>query len=177
MMELPDSRVVFDRERIQQAIDGLADQVNARCAPNEWTLMCIMNGALMFAAELMRRLTFPLRLDAVRVTRYHDTTSGSELHWHSRPESTVDGSRILLVDDIFDEGETLKQLTDYLRSQGAVEILSVVLVEKRHDRKVGGYRPDLVGLECADAYVFGFGMDYQGRFRQLEDIRELTGDS
>ena len=176
-MELPQSRVVFDRERILHAIDGLADRVNARCAPQEWTLMCIMNGALMFTAELMRRLTFPLRLDAVRVTRYHDTTSGSELRWHSRPGSTIEGSRILLVDDIFDEGETLKQLSDYLRSEGAAEIVSVVLVEKQHARKVDGYRPDLVGLACPDTYVFGFGMDYRGRFRQLDDIRELVEES
>lgn len=176
-MELPASSVVFDTGQIRTAIDELARALNARCGNREWTVMCVMNGALVFTAELIRQLTFPLRLDSVRVTRYHETTDGSHLRWHSRPESDIAGKSILLVDDIYDEGETLAALAGYLAEHGAGEIVSVVLVEKLHDRKVAGFRPDFVGLECPDAYVFGFGMDYHGRFRNLAEIRQLVDSS
>lgn len=132
-----------------------------------------MNGALVFAGELLRHLDFPVRVDSLRVSRYHDTTSGSRLHWHSKPGDSVAGKRILLVDDIFDEGETFAELTRYLHDQGVEEVVSVALVEKLHNRKVANFRPDFVGLECEDAYVFGFGMDYEGWFRNLPEIRQL----
>lgn len=174
-MKLPASRLVFDSARIMGAVDSLATRLNGYCTDDdEWTVLCVLNGALMFTGDLIRRLSFPVRLDAVRVTRYHETTAGSHLRWHAKPESDVAGKRILLVDDIFDEGETLAELARYLEGQGATDIVSVVLVEKIHDRKTTDFRPDFVGLECPDAYVFGYGMDFEGRFRNLPEIRELS---
>ena len=172
-MGLPASSVVFEPAEITSAIDRLAASVNARCDGHEWTVLCVMNGALIFTGDLIRRLRFPLRLDSVRVTRYHETTAGSHLRWHARPETDLAGKRILLLDDIYDEGETMAALAEYVGGQGAEELVSVVLVEKMHARKVAGFRPDFVGLECPDAYVFGFGMDYEGRFRNLPEIRQL----
>lgn len=174
MNGLPDSHLVFDRNQIDRAIDEVANQLNERCDGDEWVILCVMNGGLMFCSEIMLRLKFPVRLDFVRVRRYRDTTTGGELEWLAKPETELQGKRILLLDDIFDEGPTLAAIADYCRDQGAADVVTAVLVEKRHDRKATSFRPDLIGLTCPDAYVFGFGMDYHGLWRNLPEIRELA---
>lgn len=173
-LDMPDSHIVFDRDEVAAAIDWLATAIEDHCGRDEWIAICVLNGGLIFTAEIMKRVTVPLRLDSVRVSRYHNTTSGKDLRWHAKPEMQIEGKRILLLDDIFDEGETLAALSGYFRRQGAAEVFTAVLVEKDHDRKVEGYRPDLVGLRCPDNYVFGFGMDYEGLYRNLPDIRRLA---
>jgi len=176
-MQLPASKVVFDQNEIDAAIGRIATELNARCVGAEWIVVCVLNGALIFTGELVRRLTFPLRLESIRVSRYHETTTGKDLKWHARTDIDLSGKRVLLVDDIFDEGKTLAAIAEDLKLQGASEVLSVVLLEKLHTRKVGDFRPDFVGLECSDAYVFGYGMDYEGQLRHLPEIRQLAGES
>lgn len=177
MMQLPPSERIYGEAEISAAIDRLAEGINARCAGEEWIVVCVLNGALIFTGELIRRLAFPIRLESIRVSRYHETTSGSELRWHARTDIDLRGKHILLVDDIFDEGKTLAAIAADLLSEGAAKVVSVVLVEKLHKRKVDDFKPDFVGLECGDAYVFGYGMDYEGQFRHLPEIRQLTADS
>ena len=80
------------------------------------------------------------------------------------------GQVVLVVDDIFDEGDTLKAIVGEVRQQGAAAVYSAVLVNKRHDRKVLGLTVDFVGLEVPDRYVFGCGMDYKEYWRQLPVI-------
>ena len=80
---------------------------------------------------------------------------------------------ISALDDIFDEGETLAALADYCLDKGAEEVVSAVLLEKQHDRKATDYVPDVIGLTCDDRYVFGFGMDCEGLWRNLPEIRAL----
>ena len=80
------------------------------------------------------------------------------------------GSVVLVVDDIFDEGDTLKAILDQVRRQGAAAVYSAVLVNKRHERKVPGLTVDFVGLDVPDRYVFGCGMDYKEYWRQLPAI-------
>lgn len=175
MTSLPDSRILFSAGDVQAAIDYLAAAVEDHCRDEEWIAVCVLNGGLIFTGEILKRVTSKVRLDSVRVSRYHNTTSGKDLRWHAEPEFNAEGKRIILLDDIFDEGHTLAALSTYFRRQGALEVFTVVLVEKDHDRKVEGFRPDLVGLRCPDRYVFGFGMDYEGLYRNLPDIRQLLG--
>ncbi len=173
-MKLPDSSIVFNAREVQSAIDELAIDLQARCHGNQWIMLCVMQGGLMFTAELMKRMSVDLMQDSIRVTRYGDNTTGGELTWHYKPESELSGRRVIIVDDIFDEGETLAAIADYCHKEGAVEVVSAVLLEKNHDRKVDHYRPYFVGLQCDDRYVFGFGMDFEGHFRNLSEIRALA---
>ncbi len=174
MIQLPDSTILFSEGEVAAAIDWLAAAVEDHCAGDEWVAVCVLNGGLIFTAEILKRVNTPMRLDSVRVSRYRDTTLGKDLQWHARSEFDIQGKRILLLDDIFDEGETLAALSGHFMRQGATEVFTVVLVEKEHDRKVAGFRPDLVGLRCPDQYVFGFGMDFEGLYRNLPDIRRLA---
>ncbi len=81
---------------------------------------------------------------------------------------------MLVVDDIYDEGDTLKAILDEVRREGAAEVYSAVLVNKQHDRKVAGLTVDFVGLDVPDRYVFGCGMDYQEYWRQLPAIYAIS---
>ena len=136
-------------------------------------MLSVLSGGLVLTTDLMRRLNIPMELDFIRVSRYHNKTQGADLIWQLEPSVPLQAARVVLVDDIFDEGETLAALDAYCVSKGAKQVLSVVLVDKNHDRKVNQYKPDLVGLTCPDEYVFGYGMDYKGFFRNLPEIRCL----
>lgn len=156
------------------AVRCLAEEIETRCDEgDEWLVVCVMHGAMMFAAALLQELPMKLRQDFIRVSRYRDQTEGGTLKWKVPLHSDPAGCNILLIDDIFDEGDTLAAVAEDLRRRGAARILSVVLVEKQHNRKVIGFRPDLVGLTCGDRFVFGFGMDVGGYWRNLPEIREL----
>lgn len=176
MTELPASRLLYDRAHIDAAMDDMVEALNARCGEGEWVIVCVMNGGLIFASEVMLRLEFPVRLDFVRVLRYRDTTAGGDLEWRAVPETDLRDKHVLLLDDIFDEGATLAAIADYCRGQGASDVVTAVLLEKLHDHKDTDFRPDLVGLTCPDAYVFGFGMDYHGLWRNLPEIRQLNSE-
>jgi hypoxanthine phosphoribosyltransferase len=118
---------------------------------------------------LLLRLGFPLRLDYVHATRYRGTTRGGELEWIKRPRTSLRDEHVLIVDDIFDEGITLELIARHCRAQGARSVHSAVLVEKQRARQCD-YRPDFVGLEVADRYVFGMGMDYKEYLRNVAGI-------
>ncbi|HIG42382.1 MAG: hypoxanthine-guanine phosphoribosyltransferase [bacterium] len=172
-MQLPESRILFDQSTISDAVDELAKHVNVKCSEGSWLMLSVLTGGLVLAADLMRRLQISMELDLIRVSRYHNKTRGAELTWQLEPSASLQNARVLLVDDIFDEGETLAALDRYCVSRGAQQVLSVVLLDKIHNRKVKHYKPDLIGLTCSDEYVFGYGMDYEGFFRNLPEIRSL----
>ncbi|HAK50932.1 MAG TPA: hypoxanthine-guanine phosphoribosyltransferase [Gammaproteobacteria bacterium] len=174
MADLPDSRVVHSREAISHAVNELAKKLGERCAGREWIAICVMHGGLIFAGELLQRLSVKLKQDFVRVTRYRDTTSAGALEWVVYPETNLTGKNVLLIDDIYDEGNTLSVIVSEFKNSGAADVVCVALVDKMHDRKIDGFKPDFVGLQCADEYVFGYGMDIEGYWRNLPEIRALN---
>lgn len=168
------SSLLYSRKQIDSALHQLAGALNRYCEGGEWLVICILNGGLVFTGQLLPRLLFAVQQDFIRISRYQGGTSGGQLNWYARPETPLKGKRILLLDDIFDEGKTLKAVMEYCQQEGAEEVISSVLIEKRHDRKVKHFKPDFVGLTCPDAYVYGFGMDYNELYRNLPEIRMLT---
>ncbi|HSA46682.1 MAG TPA: phosphoribosyltransferase family protein, partial [Candidatus Competibacteraceae bacterium] len=96
------------------------------------------------------------------------------IDWIAPPRPAVAGRTVLVADDIYDEGDTLKAILDAVRREGAAAVYSAVLVNKRHERKVAGLTVDFVGLEVPDRYVFGCGMDYQEYWRQLPAIYAIS---
>ena len=113
-------------------------------------------------------------MDYLHATRYRGEAGGDKLTWHARPRAPMTARHVLVVDDIHDEGPTLQAIVEYCREQGAASVVSAVLVEKRHDRRVAGAHADIIGLEVEDRYIFGFGMDYRGGLRHLPEIYALT---
>lgn len=171
---LPDNcKLVFDNTEILAAIDRLADRLNQQLEGETPVVLCVMQGGLIFSGHLIPRLKCMLEIDYIHATRYGNTTSGGELSWKSYPDNDLSGRTVLILDDILDEGNTLQSIIKYCETQGASKIISAVLVRKHHDRCVDHELTDNIALDVEDKYVFGFGMDYDGKYRQLDSIYEL----
>jgi len=161
---------LFTEAQIGIALDRMAAAVNKQFADKTPLLLCVMNGGIIISGHLLTRLTIHVQLDFVHVTRYQGATTGGALKWRVEPEQSLMGRSVILIDDIFDEGNTLSAIAAYCRQRGANEVYTAVLINKKHDRKVQDIMPDFIGLEVDDRYVFGFGMDYREFFRNLPGI-------
>jgi len=168
---------LFDQQVVEAAIARMAEAINRDMAmeASDVVVICIMNGGLVTAGALLPRLRFPLRLDYLHASRYRERTAGDELHWKVDPSQPLADKDLLIIDDILDEGHTLEAIIRYCREQSAKSVRAAVLVEKLHDR---GVRPpvDYIGLRVPDRYVFGYGMDYKGYWRNAPGIFAVAGN-
>jgi hypoxanthine phosphoribosyltransferase len=166
---LADSEVIHDAPAVQAAVDRLAADIRSRLADKYPLVLCVMNGGVVFCGQLLTRLDFPLDFDYLHATRYGPDTQGGKISWRSAPWAPVKGRSVLVVDDILDEGLTLAAVKESLLRQGASEVLTAVFADKLN----GKQKPlaaDFVGLTVPDRFVFGFGMDAGGAWRNLPAI-------
>lgn len=162
--------LIYTAEQVSAALDGMAKAISDALADLDPLVLVVMNGALIPAGQLLIRLDFPFKIGYLHATRYRGDTRGGSLHWLARPTYEIKDRVVLVIDDIYDEGITLKSIIDELEAQGAAKVYSAVLVNKRHDRKIENFTVDFVGLEVEDRYVFGCGMDYKDYLRNLPGI-------
>jgi len=161
-------------EAVANALDRMAAEMTAALDGTLPIVLCVLNGGIIPTGRLLSRLTFPLETDYLHATRYRGKTTGDrEIVWLCKPHLSLQGRTLLLVDDILDEGHTLKAIVEYCRNAGAARVYTAVLVEKLHDRRVAGMSADFVGLAVEDRYVFGCGMDYKGYLRNLDGVFTL----
>lgn len=173
---LAEADLLADETEVSAAIERLATEMTARLAGKRPVMLCVMNGALIFAGQLLTRLVFPLEVEYIHATRYGSRTEGGSLDWVVRPTRDLEGRTVVLLDDILDEGVTLASIADYCTEAGAAEVLLAVLVDKRHNRKVKpDYRADFTGIETADRFLFGYGLDYKGFWRNAPGIYAVKG--
>jgi len=176
---LGDADLVHDRATLEAAIGTMADAIRADYAGDERPplFVTIMHGGMPFAAQLAFALGergLDVEFDYLHATRYRGNTSGSGLAWLHRPATPMEGRRVLLVDDILDEGHTLQAVTRWCEDQDAADVRVAVLATKLHDRCVDGVCADYVGVEVPDRYVFGYGMDFHEQGRNLPAIYALA---
>jgi len=173
---LADADLLANEAEVVAAIDRMAAEITALLRESRPVLLCVMNGGLIFAGQLLTRLLFPLEVGYLHATRYGHATGGGALTWLARPEIELVGRNVLLLDDILDEGITLAAVADYCRSQGALQVLTAVLIDKQHDRKpVDCGKADFTGLETGDRFLFGYGLDYRGFWRNAPGIYAVKG--
>jgi len=173
---LAQSDVIHDRRTIEEAIARMAVQIRNDYAGSVPVYLTVMHGGLPFAAQLALELGargLDLEFDYLHATRYRGATSGGALHWKHRPATPLQGRRVLLVDDIVDEGHTLAEVRAWCRGQGAADVRIASLTTKAHDRCVAGLSADYNGLSVPDRYVFGYGMDFHEQGRNLPAIYAL----
>ena len=174
---LATAHVLFNRATLEAHIDRMATDIRACYVEGEVPVfLTVMNGGLPFAAQLAFALGergLDLEFDYLHATRYRGQTSGSGLAWLHRPATALHGRKVLLADDILDEGHTLLAVKHWCEDQGAAEVRIAVLAVKRHQRCVDGIAADHVGVDVPDAYVFGYGMDYHEQGRNLPAIYAL----
>ena len=170
---LPPSDEIASSASVQAALDRMALEIEARLAGRDPLVVTVMNGGLIFAGQLLPRLEFALELSYVHVRRYGNETTGGELVWIAGPHEPVTGRTVLLLDDILDEGRTLATIQARLLEQGAEEVLLAAFAVKERERPAQ-LDADFYGVRVPDRFVFGFGMDVAGVWRNLPSIRALA---
>lgn len=163
-------------DEVAAAVDRVAAAVNAALVGQEERplALVLMRGGLIFAGQLLPLLELPVDLDYVDATRYGDATRGGELQWRMPVPDAVAGRTVLIVDDVLDEGKTLAAVRAEVLAKGAGRVLIVVFAEKQ----LGRAKPvsaDFIGVTLPDRYLFGYGMDVQGLWRNLPAIYALRG--
>jgi hypoxanthine phosphoribosyltransferase len=171
---LAEADLIRSADEVAGAVDRLAAEIGMRLAEVQPLVLTVMGGAVVFAGHLLPKLVFPLDCDYLHVTRYGDATSGGALAWVAEPRLPVKGRVVLVLDDILDEGITLAAIKARLLDQGAAECLVAVLADKNIGR-AKPIRPDFVGLQLPNRYVFGYGMDVKGAWRNLPAIYAVKG--
>lgn len=174
-LAMHDAEVLFERRQLEAAIARMGRDIDTALAGERSVLLTVMNGALVFAAQLALAVRTDLEFDYVHATRYHDN-EGGQLRWLRRPQVDLAGRNVLLADDILDEGHTLKAVRDTCLDMGARRVLVATLCSKRHDRRIEGIAADFNGVEVPDRFVFGYGMDYHGQGRNLPAIHALKAN-
>jgi len=163
------AQLLHSEAEVEAAIDVMAEKINASLASLNPIILCVMNGGIVTAGKLMTKLNFPLTLDAINVSRYGNETSGSTINWLQKPASSLKKRAVLIIDDILDEGLTLEAIYQYCQEQGANQVYSAVLIDKKIN-KSKPVQADFIGLSVADHYLYGYGMDYKGYLRNAAGI-------
>lgn len=157
---------------VTAAVERIANAITRTLADRNPLLLGVMRGAVVFGGHLLPRLRFPLDFDYLDLTRYGDATRGGRLEWRVWPRQPVKDRVVLVIDDILDEGQTLAAIRDRVRAEGASAFYSAVLVDKRI-AKPKPIAADFVGVTLPNRYLFGFGMDVKGAWRNLPAIYAL----
>jgi hypoxanthine phosphoribosyltransferase len=165
----PDAELIHSAEVVSAAVSRVAAEITAKLAGTQPLVLCVMSGGVPFAGHLMTQLHFPLEFDYMHVTRYGQDTSGGALSWRSSPWTPVKGRTILVLDDILDEGHTLAAISERMHELGAKACYTAVATDKENG-KVKPIKADFVALTVPDRFVFGYGMDVRGLYRNLPAI-------
>ena len=164
--------LIHSEEAVNEAVALIAIHLNQDYENDPPIVLCVMGGAVYFTGQLLPKLLFALELDYVQATRYQGETTVKELTWVVKPKDNINGRRVLILDDILDEGITLKAISEQCYAQGAKDVRLAVLVEKELNK----HKPvsaHYVGLTVPNRYVFGCGMDVYGWWRNLPAVYAL----
>lgn len=160
---------VCSAECVRIEVARMAAEITVRLGERRPLVLAVMRGSVVFAGHLLPQLRFPLQFDYLDVTRYGSTTVGGEISWKVSPGTDVAGRAVLVIDDILDEGHTLAAVRAKLLEAGASEVHIAVFSQK----DLGRPKPvaaDFVGISLPNRYVFGFGMDVHGLWRNLPAV-------
>jgi hypoxanthine phosphoribosyltransferase len=169
---LAESELLYDAPSVARAVERVAGDISRALSAEFPVVLSVMGGAAVFTGQLLPRLAFPLEFGAIEATRYNNDTQGRDISWRLAPKDNVRGRTVLVVDDILDEGITLAAIRDKLLAMGAAKFYSAVFADKDLGR-AKPIRADFVGVTVPNRYVFGFGMDAYGLWRNLPSIHAL----
>jgi len=166
---LASADVIYTAEEVAAAVSRLAAEITDKLSETNPLLLCVMSGGVPFTGQLMTQLLFPLELDYLHVTRYGQETTGGALSWRSAPWTSVKGRTVLVLDDILDEGLTLAAIVARMKELGAEACYTAVATEKLNGKNKP-IKADFVALTVPNRFVFGYGMDVRGAWRNLPAI-------
>lgn len=164
--------MLISSEDLSSRVRQLARQIQGDFQGRDLVIVALLNGTVMFLADLIRHLTLPLRLDFIGVSSYGAGTESGDLVFTKELRLNVRGRDVLLVDDILDTGKTLTRVRAKLRALKPRRLKTCVLLNKA-SRRVGKIDADYVGFEVPDFFVVGYGLDFAERYRNLPFVAVL----
>lgn len=170
-MNINELKVLFSEEQLQSRIKELAAEMNKFYAGKEVIAICVLKGAVMFATDLVKCLDMPLQMEFIRLSSYGSgTVSSGKVHAVDIALPDLNGKNVLIIEDIVDTGLTAKFLLDFIDSNFTTKSTKFCsLLDKKITRKTD-IEPDYYGFEVDDKFVVGYGLDYDGYFRNLRYI-------
>ncbi len=166
--------LLHDEMEVTAAYERIAREIDRDYHTSNPVVITVLTGGMIPTIEITNRLRIPLELDFLHATRYQGQLSGGEIAWMVSPRIPIEGRNILIIDDILDEGDTLKAIVHFCQERKAANIRSVVLARKNQPQKI---QADYIGFTVpANRYLVGCGMDYRGHWRHLRAIYTLIDD-
>lgn len=172
---LESAEQVCSAATIARAVQRIAADITRVLADDNPLVLSVMGGAVVFTGQLLPLLRFPLSFDYMHLTRYRNAMSGGRIEWKVFPLEAVAGRVVLVVDDILDEGDTMLEIRTRVLAAGAERFYCAVFA----DKDIGKPKPiaaDFVGVPLPNRYVFGFGMDVNGAWRNLPAIYAVKSE-
>jgi len=164
--------LVFTKEQIAERIQSLASQISHDYADKELILVGILKGVFTFMADLVRKMSIPVKIDFVRIASYGSKTQPSEIRLVKDIELSIKGSNVLIIEDIIDTGLTLDYLKKSLETKRPASIKICALIDKSERREIP-INIDYVGFKLDNGFMVGYGLDFDERFRELPQIYRL----
>ena len=165
-------RVLITDAQLAKRIRQLSREIERDFTGREMVIVSLLNGTVMFLADLIRHVSLPLRLDFMGVSSYGAGTESGDLVFTKELRLDVRGRDVLLVDDILDTGKTMRRVLEKLRALDPRRIKTCVLLNKAA-RRVEKIEADYVGFEIPDFFVVGYGLDYAEKYRNLPFVGVL----
>ena len=170
-LELSDIKVLFPEEQIQNRIKEIASEMNAFYCGEEVYAICVLKGAVMFAADLVKHLDMPLKMEFIRLSSYgSSTTTSGKVNAVDISLPDLNGKNVLIIEDIVDTGLTAKFLLDFIACNFKTKSTKFAsLLDKKIFRQTD-IEPDYMGFHVDDKFLIGYGLDYAGYYRNLRYI-------
>lgn len=158
-------KTLLDEQQLNDGVQQLADSINQYYGDRPLTIICVLTGSIVLGADLIRKLSMPLRVGVVQTSSYQGTERGA-LTINAEMMLDITERDVLLIDDIFDTGNTLQEVTELMRDLGPTSLESAVLLLKTGRQEVD-WRPRFVAFDIPDEFVVGYGLDYNDEYRNL----------
>ena len=174
MIKESDLKILLKEEQIQSRIAELADIINSQYKDEEVYVVCVLKGSVMFTVDLIKHLTMPLRTEFIRLSSYGSGyTSSGKVNAVDISLPDLNAKNILVIEDIIDTGHTAQFLTSFIKHNFKTKsFMFISLMDKKCKREVD-INPDLFGFEVDDKFLVGYGLDYDGYYRNLRYIGYL----
>jgi hypoxanthine phosphoribosyltransferase len=158
-------KTLLNETELNRGVERLANEINEQYGNTPLTIVGVLTGSVVLMADLIRKLQMPLRVGVVQTSSYTGTERG-RLTLNSDMMLDITGRDVLLIDDIFDTGHTLTEVTQLMNELGPASLKSAVLLLKTGCQEVE-WRPEFIAFDIPDEFVVGYGLDYNDEYRNL----------
>lgn len=173
-MDLDIKKALIHESTIFSRLDEMAQRITEDFEGKDLTAVSILNGSIIFTADLLRRIPLPLQLDCWSVSSYHGTKSSGQIKFRQHEVADLKDRHVLLIDDIFDSGLTLSTIKNKIMYESGAKSVSCCVLLRKNVKRNADMEVNYVGFDIENEFVVGYGLDYNEQYRNLPYIGVLT---